>query len=216
MLWLLPAIGAAVGALTNLNHPEQTWKNALLGAGLGFGASQIPGATEGVSSLLGIGGNSTVPLETATGAATKLNVPAMDKFMATSPSEMLQNTAYEGAKGTWTSLQNPMLGNGIRTAPSFSLTPTSKISSFLNKTPEKFYEEATTPSGLLGFLKSPVYAMGAYNLWENLKTPPQPNPNSNMALGDMQPQGQPRPQQPVDSGIYSTNFVSPRRRLRRF
>lgn len=82
--WLLPAIGAIGGALTNLNNPKQTWKNALLGAGLGFGVSQIPGATEGATKFLGIGGSSTVPLETSTGAATKLSSPAIDKFMSLS------------------------------------------------------------------------------------------------------------------------------------
>ncbi len=170
--WLLPAIGAAVGALTNLNHPEQTWKNALLGAGLGFGASQIPGVTKGASSLLGISGNSTVPLETATGTATKLNVPAMDKFMA-----------LTGNPATDMKMLSPAGG------------------------------------GVFNYFKSPQYLMGASSLFNQMNGQPQPNPNSNMVLGggmqpQPQPQGQPRPQQPVDSGIYGTNFQSPWRKFK--
>ncbi len=72
MWWLLPLIGAAGGALTNLNNPKQTWKNTLIGAGLGAGANLIPGATEGVAGLFGLGGT-----KAGAGAGIALSKPAV-------------------------------------------------------------------------------------------------------------------------------------------
>lgn len=51
---LLALGGAGIGAATQLRHPNRMLKPALLGAGLGAGASLIPGVTPAISSLLGI------------------------------------------------------------------------------------------------------------------------------------------------------------------
>jgi hypothetical protein len=108
--WLLPAIGAVGGALTNLNKPNQMFKNALLGAGLGFGASAIPGASEGAAKFLGIGQQAANP---EWYSRFSLRSPEMDKFVNTSPEDMMRDMSFKGAKNTWASLQNPMLGMGI-------------------------------------------------------------------------------------------------------
>lgn len=168
--WLLPAIGAGIGALTNLNKPDQTFKNALWGLGLGFGASAIPGLTGGVGSLLGIGGNSTVPLTTTSGVPLRLS-SAADKIMS-----LTGNPAADMAK-----LSQPSI-----------------------------FDKA------LGFLKSPNYLMGASSLFNQMSANnPQMPHQANMVLGGgIQPQGQPRAQQPIDSGIYGTDFVSPFKRFK--
>lgn len=79
-LALLPLIGAGAGALTNLNNPDQMWKNMGIGAGiggLGAGAGMLAGG-----SLLGGGAapialqGTSAPAYSLTGAASYGSAPS--------------------------------------------------------------------------------------------------------------------------------------------
>lgn len=163
MWWLLPAIGAAVGALTNLNHPDQMIKNMGIGGLLGLGASAIPGATAGAGKLLGI--TSTTPVTTATGAATNL-----------SPQFSYSQT----------------LGGFVKTAPTLSTPSLSSpaISSFLSATPQQFMQRSATNAAGESLLSKLMISQGGNMLNLNGQQQPQPQP---LLGGGSSPIGRPQP-----------------------
>lgn len=111
MFWLLPAIGAAAGALTQLNHPDRMLKNAGIGGLLGLGASAA-GATPAVSNLLGLGGTTTAPL---TGATGQLTMPQLGSNLLSNPSNAPTfGLGYGGGSPFGSTLTNaPSLGSQI-------------------------------------------------------------------------------------------------------
>ena len=100
-LMLLPLLGAAGGALTNLNNPDQMWKNMGIGAGIG-GLGAGAGALAGGSLLGGSGAASMAPLQSG--------VPMMNPgLLSTAP---LQSGVAMSNPGVM-SMAAPAAGQGL-------------------------------------------------------------------------------------------------------